>query len=74
MMGANFDRVSLSLDGARYTLVSDVAQDQTSGKYVRTIQFFDTAPQTINPRPVIEIRLTGDQAIDVELQTPKLNF
>jgi hypothetical protein len=74
MPAPSFDRLSLRLDAVRFTLVSDVVQDNTSGKYVRVIQFYSDAPDTLNPRPVIEITLTGDQPIDVELQTPKLNF
>jgi hypothetical protein len=73
-MGPQFDRMSLRLDAVRFTLVSDVVQDNVSGKYVRVIQFYTDAPDTLNPRPVVDITLTGDAAIDVELQTPKLNF
>jgi hypothetical protein len=73
-MAVAWKTVALELDGTRFTLVSDVVQDQTSGKYVRTIQFFTVAPETVNARPDVTITLSGDTAIDVELQTPKLNF
>ena len=69
-----FDRMSLRLDGTRFTLVSDIVQDTATGKYVRILQFFTDAPETLNPRPAIEITITGDTVLDVELQTPKLNF
>jgi hypothetical protein len=69
-----FDNLALRLTGTRFTLVSDVVQDQTSGKYVRTLQFFTVAPETVNARPDLTITLSGDTALDVELQTPKLNF
>jgi hypothetical protein len=73
-MAVAWKTVALELDGTRFTLVSDVVQDQGSGKYVRTIQFFTAAPDSVNPRPDVTITLSGDTAIDVELQTPKLNF
>jgi hypothetical protein len=73
-MAPSFKRISLQLDAVRYTLVSDIVQDEETGKYVRALQFFTDAPEALNPRPVIEITLTGDAVVDVELQTPKLNF
>ena len=73
-MAVVWKTIALELDGTRFTLVSDVLQDQTSGKYVRTIQFFTVPPETVNARPDLTITLSGDAAIDVELQTPKLNF
>jgi hypothetical protein len=74
MSGPSFNRMNLQLDAVRFTLVSDVIQNTDTGKYVRLIQFFTDAPDQLNPRPVLEVTLTGDQPIDVELQTPKLNF
>ena len=74
MAGFSFNRSSLEIDGCQFTLVSDVVQDPVSGKYVRTIQFYTDAVDTLNPRPILEILLSGDTAIAVELQTPKLNF
>jgi hypothetical protein len=73
-MGPSFDRLSLRIDSVQFTIVSDVVQDQTTGKYVRLIQFYTDPADTLNPRPILEVTLTGDEAIDVELQTPKLNF
>jgi hypothetical protein len=74
MMALSYDRMSLRIDGVTFTTVSDVVQDAVSGGYVRLIQFFTDAVDATNPRPVLEITLTGDAALDVELQTPKLNF
>jgi len=34
MAGPVWKTLALELDGTRFTLVSDVVQDQTSGKYV----------------------------------------
>jgi hypothetical protein len=73
-MAVAWKTVALELDGTRFTLVSDVVQDQTTGKYIRTLQFFTVPSDTINARPDVTITLSGDAALDVELQTPKLNF
>jgi hypothetical protein len=73
-MMTTFDRMSLRVDEVTFTTVSDIVQDNTTGKYVRLIQFYTDDPTTLNPRPVVEVTLTGDAAANVELQTPKLNF
>jgi hypothetical protein len=74
MAAPTFKTASFIISGCHSTLVSDIVQDQTTGKYVRLIQFFDVTQDTMNARPVLEVSLSGDAALDVELQTPKLSF
>lgn len=68
----NFDRLNLSLADVKDVLVSDIVAD--GDVFVRTVQFYTEGEDIANRRPVIEVRITGAEEIDIKFTTPKLEF
>lgn len=64
---------ALQVDNVQVVQVSAVIYDSVNGVYTRVIQVYDQ-PIDQSVRPVIEIRITGTTAIQVELTTPQLTF
>ena len=71
---ATIDRLYLSYADIKQVLVSDIVQDENTSNYVRTIQVFTDAPDTLNMKPVLEIRISGALETDVQIKTPELQF